>query len=292
MRNHAGLSAALALVLHGVSGHGDDGQRRMARLAADNLGGRDAVDVRHLDIHQDKVEIAIRMVFERIDCLQTILGQFHLDTDEFKQFAGDLLIHRLIFGHQYAGADKSRWPFDMVQRCGDRRGGDRQFNVQRKATAFALAARRGQRTAHDFSDFSADNQSQSGAAIVARNRGIGLHEGLKQAGDFFVCHADPGIGDRNAQLCRRAGDGCGERDGNVDVPGRRELDGVADEIGDDLAQAQRVTDQRGGDFGCGIQMQRQPFLGGIGRVDRHDMLKGVRWREWGCFQFHPAGGDL
>ncbi len=52
---HAGLQTTLAIAVHGVGGHRDDGQEVPARLAADQARGFQAVEHGHLDVHQYKV---------------------------------------------------------------------------------------------------------------------------------------------------------------------------------------------------------------------------------------------
>ncbi len=54
---HAGLQTAVAVALHGVGGHGDDGQMLGVRLPPADLGGGfQTVHLGHLDIHQDEIE--------------------------------------------------------------------------------------------------------------------------------------------------------------------------------------------------------------------------------------------
>ena len=53
---HPGISAGDAIGSHGVRGHRDNGQALHSAVAPDLAGRRIAVNVRHLDIHQYRVE--------------------------------------------------------------------------------------------------------------------------------------------------------------------------------------------------------------------------------------------
>ena len=57
---------------------------------------------------------------------------------------------------------------------------------------------------HQVDEMAADRQSQPGAAIAARGRGIGLVEGLEQPGDLLRRHADALVGDGKWELMRPA----------------------------------------------------------------------------------------
>ena len=56
---HPGGEARLAVALHGVGGHRDDPRPGRAGPAAPDPAGRlEAVELRHLDVHQDDVVVA------------------------------------------------------------------------------------------------------------------------------------------------------------------------------------------------------------------------------------------
>ena len=65
---HAGFQALLAHVFHGVGGDGDDGHGRVqdrrpqGRAGPDGAGGLDAVDLRHLDVHEHGVEAFLSQI--------------------------------------------------------------------------------------------------------------------------------------------------------------------------------------------------------------------------------------
>ena len=87
----------------------------------------------------------------------------------------------------------------------------------------------------------ADHQPQAGAAIDAGDRGVGLAERLEQAVDAVGRDADPGVAhgeeelDQAVPLARR------RVDLQADLAARRELDGVVEQVDQDLPQAAGVA---------------------------------------------------
>src|SRR5581483_12055109 len=93
--------------------------------------------------------------------------------------------------------------------------------------------------AHEPDEALRDREPQSGAAVLARHRRVGLREFLEDRAELLRLDADAGIADdeANATLARWGGLGDGGED---DLALRRELDRVADEVRQDLAQPCRV----------------------------------------------------
>ena len=52
---HAGAQAGLAILVEGIGGHREDWRAGVAGQAADQAGGGEAVEHRHLHVHQDQV---------------------------------------------------------------------------------------------------------------------------------------------------------------------------------------------------------------------------------------------
>ena len=98
---HAGVEAAFAVAVHGVGGHGDDGELFPAVVGADGAGGFDTVEFGHLDVHEDEVVVAGGEGFE---------GLFAVggDVDDVAAFAedggDDLLVDEVVFGEEDAEA--------------------------------------------------------------------------------------------------------------------------------------------------------------------------------------------
>src|SRR5207247_2354101 len=55
---HTRVQAALAVAVHGVRRHGDDGKRFPARVSADDPRRLQTVEHRHLDVHQYQIVLA------------------------------------------------------------------------------------------------------------------------------------------------------------------------------------------------------------------------------------------
>src|SRR5262249_38803393 len=84
-----------------------------------------------------------------------------------------------------------------------------------------------------------DRQAEAGAAVLARVAAVDLAEALEDHLEVLGGNADAGVFDREAPV-RRAGD---VLFGDLDVDAtafRRELDGVAEQVDEDLRQLQAV----------------------------------------------------
>ena len=91
--------------------------------------------------------------------------------------------------------------------------------------------------AHQGRQLPAYGKAQTGAAVFARRERVGLAEGIEDMGLRLLRNADAGIDDFEAQQSVPA-DGPDPHD---DFSGVRELDGVADEVDQHLAQAHGVA---------------------------------------------------
>ena len=113
--------------------------------------------------------------------------------------------------------------------------------------------------AHEADQARGDGQAQARAAVAARRRSVGLLEHLEDGRLFLRRDADPRVGDDEVQhhVLFRVGF---PRHFQAHLPGLRELDGVADEVDDDLAQAAIVADHHVGHFGMDEAGQFQSLL--------------------------------
>jgi hypothetical protein len=113
--------------------------------------------------------------------------------------------------------------------------------------------------AHQFDQPLADRQPESGAAVFSRHAVVGLLEGLEQSRLRLGVDADAGVADFEAHLHRIGGfaDQAGAQ-GDAALPG--ELDGIADQVEQDLAQPQRIAPQeQARQFGRNVGFQAQAF---------------------------------
>ncbi len=94
---------------------------------------------------------------------------------------------------------------------------------------------------HGVDDPLADRQAQAGSAVLARDGGVALGEAVEDRLDHVGRHADAVILDSHSQLAKSPGAGLLDADGDAAVG--RELDGVGDEVQQDLPQPGRVAEQ-------------------------------------------------
>ena len=103
---HPGRDAALVVFATRVRRQRQDRRARPAigRLAhADDLGGLDAVHVRHVAIHQDHV-VARRLPAR--DGLLAVVRRIDLAAQLPERLARDLAVHRIVLGDQDAGGER------------------------------------------------------------------------------------------------------------------------------------------------------------------------------------------
>ena len=118
-------------------------------------------------------------------------------------------------------------------------GGERHRN----ARAQAFGARALDRAAHQLDQLARDGQAEAGAAVAAAGVGFALLERLEQAPLCLGAHADAGIVHAEAEFLARL-NRLQHLHLQADRPGARELDRIADQVGENLAQARRVDEVR------------------------------------------------
>ena len=122
--------------------------------------------------------------------------------------------------------------------------------------------------AHQRDDALADRKAQAGAAVQPRGRGIGLRERLEQLLLRFRVDADAGVADLETQLVLRGGlAGAAHVQRHAAALG--ELDCIAEQVGEHLAQAHGIAAHR--QPHRGVDAERQPQALGLGRaLHQHD----------------------
>ena len=119
--------------------------------------------------------------------------------------------------------------------------------------------------AHQLDELRRDGQAQPGAAVLARRRGaIGLAEGLEDRLLLVRRNADAGVADAEMQSHRLRPSAYRVSRRTTTSPALGELDGVADQVDDDLPQPARVADQRVGHVRRDVTGQLQPLGGRAG----------------------------
>ena len=125
-----------------------------------------------------------------------------------------------------------------------------------------------------------DAQAQAGAAVAPRGAGVGLGEGGEQPGQRVLIHADAVVGDAEVQhrLLYAALDQARTHGNPTRSPrSAAELDRVAGQVEQHLAQPRRVAQQLRGNQRVGEQRQGHILLGGqmVQRV-AHPFHHGLR----------------
>ena len=98
---HACVEAALALFDESMRGHGNDREFLQTRIPPQQLGCREPVHLRHLQIHEYDVErrslIAFGQDFHRFSAM---VGNGYDRAGALQQFSRNLLVHLVVFYQQ------------------------------------------------------------------------------------------------------------------------------------------------------------------------------------------------
>ena len=162
----------------------------------------------------------------------------------------------LLAGHrEHAGrVDRSRDrpPHGLPPRCSAVSGARVvQRQVEGERAALAVDAGEADFAAQEHGQLAADGQAQAGAAVLARGAGVGLLERLEDEPLLLGRHADArvldGEGDDLLGLAQHrvidAPARRGEADADIHMALRRELDGVGEQVLEDLLEPLRVAGQ-------------------------------------------------
>ena len=165
--------------------------------------------------------------------------------------------------------------------------------VKRKSLPDPHLARDADPPAHQLGQPLADRQTQTGAAVAARGRGVDLAERLEQAVEPVRRDADAGVADREGQLVK------GSRVLDTvrahrehDLAPLGELHRVREQVQEDLAQARHVADDGGGSAVAEQIGQVEALLGGPGRHEVERPLDALAQIERLRLQLEPPGLDL
>src|SRR6185369_13786152 len=206
-------------------------------------GGGQAVHDRHLDVHQDQAEIFLLQQIERFLALG---GDSDAEADALEQGDGNRAVDRDVLDDQHALAGPARYS-GRCRGFGRKRdgigGGKAENDVEAEQAAFARGAVESDLAAHQFDQLAADGEAETGAAEAPGDAAVGLGEGGEQVFQVFGRDADAGVADREVQPDALFRQGFGLADADLDFAVGRELDGIADQVDQNLAEAQGVAEQ-------------------------------------------------
>ena len=121
--------------------------------------------------------------------------------------------------------------------------------------------------AHQVHKLPADRQAEPRASVFAGGGHVGLGERLEQLGGLLLGHADPGVAHGKLQL-HLFSNSLDLLDGDAYLSALGELHCVVDEVGQDLAKTQRVTQQALRDVGRNSGQELQSFFVRLLRRER------------------------
>lgn len=256
-------------------------------IVFDLAGGLEAVDFGHAPIHEDDL-VGFRLV-HFMEGGEGFLGggdgvDFGGDTAEGAEedFPGGGVII------DDEGAEVLEfWRED----AGGFVGAGLELDDEGEAAAFTGFTFEPDTAVHEFDEAFGDGEAEAGAAVFTGGGHIGLGEGLEEACGLFRGHADTGVGDGEFQL--DTGFGCLEEfGGDADLAVFRELDGIVDEVGDDLAEAEGVAAEVLGDIGWDFDEELEAFFVGFLGGDRGDRVDDLVELEVDIFDIEFTGFDF
>ena len=100
--------------------------------------------------------------------------------------------------------------------------------------------------AHQGDQMFDDGESQAGATVAPRGGAVGLDEGAEQLFLLIGLDADAGVADPEGHRAESVAIGRRDLDIQIDVAGVGKLDGVAQQVEQNLPQPPRVAGQGGG----------------------------------------------
>ncbi len=136
-----------------------------------------------------------------------------------------------------------------------------------------------------------DRQSQSRAPVNARRRGVALQERREDGGLFFLIDSDSRVahGEITVHFAAVARLGL---NAHHHFAALGELDCIAHQVEHDLAQPDRVAEQRIGSVGPDFIGELQALPVGLECQSFHGVAHALAQRERNCLDFQPPGLDL
>ncbi|AEK63410.1 hypothetical protein CFU_3586 [Collimonas fungivorans Ter331] len=254
---HAGRLAALDFLRLGIGGITPDHAARCLSFIADFTRQLVAAHHWHVAIRHDQIEAAgtpdlqrFPAVFRRFDVMPEVLQLLAQH-----QAVGDIVV-----SHQYAqaaqlGRYRRRLQLRRVERLDSGHG-----KLDQDLRPHSQLALQRDVAAHHLRQPAADGQPEAGAVFGrTRTRSASLDKRREQLGLFILRDAGAGIADLQLQrqaavlfLLHIEADG--------DLAFLRELDGVADQVGQDLLEAHRVDQHLDAGIGVDESAQGQALL--------------------------------
>ncbi len=315
----AALQAVLALFLDGEDLHRDVTRRGVALQLVEH---RPAEHVRQEHVERDRRRA---MLAREAQAFHAGLGDDRLELRVAREVEQHLRVVRIVFDDQqhavlglqilaivvelFGACDRHRDRLEHLLRflapglqgilqVGGADVADRQ--VERERAAGARHARQLQLAAEQVRELAADRQTEAGAAVLARSAGVGLLERFED--DPLLLRRDADAGVRDGELhhrhclleCRviRAPAALRQPDVQPHAAVRSELEGVRQQVLENLQQALRVGRDVAADAGVEVRDERQRARLGLVPEVALDRLAQVRELQVLGLDRDRAGLDL
>ena len=236
-----------------MGGQGDDGRGDVRTPGPYLRRGGDAVHAGHADVHEDQVE-PLRP--RRIDALLSVDRLGDVAVAGVQHFADDHPVDLVVLDHQHrapgtggGGRGVGRFRLRRWQ------GLVRQRHGQDEAGTLAGLAFHADVSVHQPGQAAHDAKAQARPLDLAADRRVQGHEFLKDA--RVILGGDPDAGIADAEFDHP---GPPPVDGDGDPAVFGELDGVADQVDQNLRQAHRIAQHRAGRIPDHARGHRVPAL--------------------------------
>ncbi len=238
-------------------------------------------------VEQHEIERAVRLggAPNRDQRRRPIVHALRQHAPAARPLLEDAAVGRVVVDDQHReAAHVGRVAFRLLLRAAEPGG-------ELEGAALAFDALDPDASAHHTDELRADGEPEAGAAELAAGRAVGLGEGLEDQVLLVGGDADAGVRDLEVQRDRAVRM---RRDAHrdADLAALGELDGVADEVEDDLSEPARVADDGVGDVGRDVADQLEVFLVRAQGQRLHRALEVLAQTERRVLQIELAGFDL
>ena len=284
---HSCIEGALNVVFECVRRHGDDGDGLRVRAVecADGLCGGQAVHDGHAHIHQHCIVAAGGAFREGADGGLAIDDVVDGDPLRLEHVHHDFCVDGYVFGQQHVQPfERGRLSICGWAGCVARGGDSRYFGEgrallehdadgERRADAFLAFDLDG--AVHHGDDLLCDGHAQAAAAVSVRRSCIFLGERAEQLGQEVLVHADSRVLDDELDGAI-VGFAVFEPGREADASGHiGELDGIAQDVDEDLLELRVVADEQAGDIAAYLVLVVEALLAALVVDDDVDLRKEV-----------------
>jgi hypothetical protein len=235
----AGGLGAVAPLADG--GEEDETNRAEGLVGLDRPGQAQPVHSRHLHVEDDEVEAAAgkNALLQHGEGPGTALHRRHPEPPVAELLAQDLPVGGIVVHHEHPASEQTRGGGGRHRRLP---GLTLEASGEPEGAPTSGLALEVDRPPHELDEPPGDREPQPRPPEAPGRRAVGLHEGLEQAGLHVGCDADAGVAhlethDRSRLVRLR------DRDPQDDLALLRELDRIADEVREHLAQPAGVSAQ-------------------------------------------------